>query len=443
MLSSLEHRQRDHGVLGASLVIALVIHCGLLLGALPHMLPVDAEELEIEPAPEQADAPPDTPMRVTVRTHEDPVVPPKEDPEVEPPEEKPLEPEELEEPRARRKIVEQVTNEVRPEEANYVSPQDNSTPEETRATETTYEDVIPSNEPPDKPDEAAGPEVDPNPDVDVEDAPNEPEQVAMAVNKPDATLDPEPTDAKPKEDAHVHEPTESIDESSPLEAKERSSKDDRPDTDVKVDPKKLFGQPSLSDYEKVLGKNDPDPSTLEPTKKRRRLFRNLAERQKLVKGSLENFIVEIQPGNHTAVNAHRAIYAGYINSIHRRIHKRWADGFLITIDTTYPRSDPLQNPSLNTTLEFIIDASTGEFDAVNLVRSSGEYMFDAEAVATAWAVGKRPNPPPQIVSPNGKIYLHWNFWRDGRQCGVMTVSVFLKKVDEEGRVISTETDRPD
>ena len=112
------------------------------------------------------------------------------------------------------------------------------------------------------------------------------------------------------------------------------------------------------------------------------------------------------------------------------------------IDTQYPRSHPLQNPNLSTTLEFVIDARSGEFEAVTIVKGSGEMLFDAEAISVAWAIGPRPNPPPQIVSPNGKIYVHWTFWRDGRQCGVFGASIYLMLTDSEGRVMKTRTDMP-
>ena len=89
-----------------------------------------------------------------------------------------------------------------------------------------------------------------------------------------------------------------------------------------------------------------------------------------------------------------------------------------------PLSDPLSDPTLNVELEIVIRAQDGAVLDVNIVRSSGELRFDAEAISIHHAIGPHPNPPSQIVSPNGKIYLHWNHWRDGRQCGVYGVSIY-------------------
>jgi hypothetical protein len=46
------------------------------------------------------------------------------------------------------------------------------------------------------------------------------------------------------------------------------------------------------------------------------------------------------------------------------------------------------------------------------------------------------------VSPNGKIYVHWTFYRDGRQCGVFGASIYLMTTDAEGRVTREKTDMP-
>ena len=216
-----------------------------------------------------------------------------------------------------------------------------------------------------------------------------------------------------------------------------------PDPKRGADPKKLFNGPSVDEFERVMGEPSEAPQdneNQEQEKKRRRLFAHYAEKQKLIKGSLENMISEIKPGNHTSVNAHRSVYVGYINALHRRIHERWANEYLMMLDTSYPRDSPLHDPDLNTTLEFIIAADSGEFEAVNVVKSSGQMLFDAEAVSTAWSIGKRPNPPSQIISANGKVYVHWNFWRDGRQCGVMHASIYLLDVAEDGTVRKEQTE---
>ena len=466
LLTPLDHRQ-SHAPTFLGLCAALLLHALLLLGVLPWFLP-DAQHIEREVEQMLAEnkkedkEPEDFPeeMKVVLRTVEffepEEMLEPPEPEEEEEQEEKPLE-ERIE---IDKKTVEQVNNEDEPVEANFVSEQANKTDRETRATETTMRDVVPTNDPMEEtPTEDSG---SPDPDVERSDRDEDPEEtqqeLAMSIKKEDP-VEPELLPPNPQE--QVEQPDSTTPEESdqperpPSEdglfkpssssQKEREQRDTPGSTQKKVDPRKLFAGPSIKDYERVMGKeaDSPKEDGKKKGKERRRLLANYAEKQKLIKGSLENMITEIQPGNHTSVNAKRSVYVGYINAIHRRIHERWANEYLISLDTSYPRSSPLQDPDLNTTLEFVIDAKSGEFEAINIVKTSGEILFDAEAISTSWNIGKRPNPPPQIVSPNGKIYVHWNFWRDGRQCGVMSASIYLLNKTEDGQLIKEETAMPD
>ena len=458
MLTPLEHRHNNLPLV-VGLLLAVLVHLGLVIFVIPWFMP-DLDQVQDDVEKMLADKKKDKPkenkdfpdeVRVVLRTVEYQTPEPQKKPEEQekPEEEKKEEPPEVIE---LKKTVEQVTNEEEPVDANYVSEQANKTKEETRATETTMKDVLPSNESTPEQENAGSPD----PDVERSDRDEDPqetqsEELAMAIapSKPELSEDPpqneqplEESNTKPEEKEEEVERPPSPDGLFKPSASKSTSKDNKlnPSKTQKVDPKKLFSGPSIKDYERVLGEESDSPKSMDKKgKKRRRLFANYAEKQKLIKGSLENMITEIKPGNHTSVNAKRSVYVGYINALHRRIHERWANDFLISLDVTYPRSSPLQDPNLNTTLEFVIDAKSGEFEAVNVVKSSGEIMFDSEAINTAWSIGRRPNPPPQIVSPNGKIYVHWNFWRDGRQCGVMHASIYLMKEDADGNTRKERT----
>ena len=58
----------------------------------------------------------------------------------------------------------------------------------------------------------------------------------------------------------------------------------------------------------------------------------------------------------------------------------------------------------------------GTVDRVGVVRGSGLTAYDVAAVDVVYSAGPYPEPPRAIRSGNGKIYLHWHFYRDGRQC---------------------------
>ncbi len=432
------------------MLIAIAAHLCFGIFALPSLLlldDIDRKELErIAKAREETQEQlkqQQKEMRVRVRTEELPQPEEREKPEEEKKEER------AEKVDLDKKVVEQVTNEETPEDAEFVSMEANKVDEERRARETTLKQVLPGNEMPQEIEDTGSPDPDVERDSKDEDPAEASEQLAAAVPKQSSSPTPDQAERRVEKDV-TQKPDETtpkkVTEDGAYKVEEESSpvvkQESKDGPRAKVDPRKLFGPPSETDYERVFGEAEPKPKSDGSGEKRRRLFSDYAEKQKKIRASLENMIPEIQPGNHTAVNADRAVYAGYISSLHRRIHQRWANEFLMTVATRFPANSPMHDPNLSTKLEFIIDAQTGEFEEVTIVEASGVMMFDSEAVATAWSIGKRPNPPPQIVSPDGNVYIHWTFWRDGRQCGVFGASVYLMQRDEGGVPRRQRTDLP-
>jgi TonB family protein len=385
------------------------------------------------------------------------LTPPKPPEPEEPEPEEPKPPPELLKPPDQRKVVIQETNEQLPTDPKYLSPQANKTEEETRATETTLKDVLPGPPDPKVKEDATTPEPDPRADTRDEDpaptdTPRPSDPVASKAEPPRKALDqlnPKPSHKRPvKDEAAKDVPMSDQGLVKPADkesAPQPTAKPDTPDeAQGKVDPRKLF--PTMNDYERMFedshAQHEEAARQAEQGKRKKRSFANMGERQKALRASLENMITEVKPGNHTSVNAAPAVYAGYMAKIHRRIHERWPD-YLVSLDTQYPAGHPLQNSSLQVTLEFVIEAKTGDFKAVNIVNSSGQMMFDAEAVNIAWSIGKQPNAPKQIVSPDGKIYIHWNFWRDGRQCGLFGAAIYIVHRDAQGNPLPFKADDPD
>src|SRR5436190_12039272 len=142
-----------------------------------------------------------------------------------------------------------------------------------------------------------------------------------------------------------------------------------------------------------------------------------------VRASLENFIPEVKPGNQTALNTRAAPFAAYIAKMHRSIHKLWGFGALEDWDEL-PSGSPLNNTNLSTTLELVLNRD-GTIDKVTVVRASGYLAFDAAAIDVAFNAGPYPDPPRAIRSANGKIYVHWQFHRDERQCATSGVDYFI------------------
>jgi TonB family protein len=138
------------------------------------------------------------------------------------------------------------------------------------------------------------------------------------------------------------------------------------------------------------------------------------KRLQRVKSAVENFIPEVKPGNQTALNTRAAPFAAFIARMHRSIHELWGFGQLEEWDEK-PGSNPFNSRNLVTELEIVLNGD-GTVDRVGVVRGSGLTAYDVAAVDVVYSAGPYPEPPRAIRSSNGKIYLHWHFYRDERQC---------------------------
>ena len=122
--------------------------------------------------------------------------------------------------------------------------------------------------------------------------------------------------------------------------------------------------------------------------------------------------------------SHEKDVAEYLALMHKEIHPRWAEGYLLRLDTVYRGADRrLSNPELEAVMEITLD-SLGKVIDVRVVRSSGITDYDAEAIHVAWRCSPGTTPPQKMLSKDGKAYIHWTFWRDTRQCGVFGVKVY-------------------
>jgi hypothetical protein len=73
-----------------------------------------------------------------------------------------------------------------------------------------------------------------------------------------------------------------------------------------------------------------------------------------------------------------------------------------------------------------------------LAAPAGHTLFNAEALTVSQKIGNQPDPPPSIVSPDGKVYIHWTYWRDQRQCGTFGARIFRVQAEEERRQVGGE-----
>jgi TonB family protein len=175
-------------------------------------------------------------------------------------------------------------------------------------------------------------------------------------------------------------------------------------------------------YEYLFG-DDAEAARRLAEKERSRKPGKFAQRLGRVQSALENFIPEVRPGNQTALNTRAAPFAAFIARMHRNIHELWGFGFLEDLESK-PSSYPLNNPALATKLEIVLNGD-GTIAKITIVQASGLTQFDVAAIDAVYSAGPFPDPPREIRSGNGKIYIHWAFHRDERQCATSGVDYYI------------------
>ena len=146
------------------------------------------------------------------------------------------------------------------------------------------------------------------------------------------------------------------------------------------------------------------------------------------KAALENYVTQVKPGNQTALNAAASPFAAYLATIHRRIHIEYALGFLKGLPIS---GGPFDDAQLRTTLEIVIN-SDGTVHQIGIVETSGLLPFDFGAFDAVMRAGPFTAPPASILSEDGRVYLHWGFYRNSRQCGTFNAKPFILRGNTGG-----------
>jgi len=145
------------------------------------------------------------------------------------------------------------------------------------------------------------------------------------------------------------------------------------------------------------------------------------------RSAIENYVPSVRPGNQTALNTARNAFASYLVSIHNRIHPLFADGFLSSLDRL-PSSDPMNNEELSTEVEIILDQESGNVVRMGVTKFSGITAFDVAALDSVKRAAPFGAPPKEIVSPDGNVYLHWEFHRNTEACSTFNARPFMLNV---------------
>ena len=145
------------------------------------------------------------------------------------------------------------------------------------------------------------------------------------------------------------------------------------------------------------------------------------------RSAIENYVSSVKPGNQTALNAAAVPFASYLNGMHNRIHPIFAESFLGSLEAL-PKSNPMNDRKLITRLEIVVTRD-GHIVKMGIVKPSGVTAFDIAALDAVQRASPFGPAPTAIVSPDGRVYLHWEFHRDEVfACSTMNARPFMLNV---------------
>lgn len=129
------------------------------------------------------------------------------------------------------------------------------------------------------------------------------------------------------------------------------------------------------------------------------------------RSAIENYVPSVKLGNTTALNTAAVPFASYLNDIHNRIHPVFAIRFLGSLDRL-PSDHVMNGKDLSTNLEIVLDQESGKLVRMGVTKTSGVTSFDVAALEAIQQSSPFGPPPKEIVSPDGRVYLHWEFYRN-------------------------------
>jgi TonB family protein len=139
--------------------------------------------------------------------------------------------------------------------------------------------------------------------------------------------------------------------------------------------------------------------------------------------AIENYVSSVKPGNQTALNTAAVPFASYLSGMHNRIHPIFSDSFVDSLDSL-PPSHPMNDQHLFTRLEIVLTRQ-GHLRKMGVVRTSGITAFDIAALDAVDRAQPFGPAPGAIVSPDGNVYLHWEFHRDELRCSTAGARPFV------------------
>jgi TonB family protein len=121
------------------------------------------------------------------------------------------------------------------------------------------------------------------------------------------------------------------------------------------------------------------------------------------------YVPQVQRDNVVSLKGVAVPFAIYINEIHSRLHSSFGEE-LQAAREAYPELRTAADLIVH--VEIVLDQENGRLARLGVFKSSGSSVFDAVALAALRRAAPFGAPPPSIVSPGGKVYIHWDLHTD-------------------------------
>lgn len=124
----------------------------------------------------------------------------------------------------------------------------------------------------------------------------------------------------------------------------------------------------------------------------------------------------------------------YLQALHAKVHRLWADSFLLMAEGQLAKDHPINDKSRATELEVVLTPE-GKLADVNVAKPSGSSDFDASAMDVVRASAPFAVAPEDVLSDDGKVHVWWTLARDDRRCSGVTVRVHSLALEDAVSVL--------
>jgi hypothetical protein len=141
------------------------------------------------------------------------------------------------------------------------------------------------------------------------------------------------------------------------------------------------------------------------------------------KPAIENYVPGVKPGNQTNLATRASPFATYLTQIHNRLHPVFSEGFVDNLGDL-PKESILRDTTLVAWMEIVLKPD-GTIHHLGIVKASGSTVFDIAALDSVDRSAPFGTAPKEIVSPDGLIYLHWEFHNDVERCSTANARPYI------------------